>query len=130
MMSPWYSVLVAAVILAFVALPGAFLRLGVLLFPKDHERRCELVAELYHVPRWKRPVWVAGNLIRCFSEGPLVRIQAKQVKKAVYLRLKREQAERELDQAMREWGRNQGMNVTDRGPIPKEVVDAYNATDD
>jgi Lsr2 len=35
-------------------------------------------------------------------------------------------ADREQNQAIREWARKQGMNVSDRGRIPKEVTDAYN----
>jgi hypothetical protein len=36
-------------------------------------------------------------------------------------------ADREQNQAMREWARKQGMNISDRGRIPKEVAAAYNA---
>jgi len=36
-------------------------------------------------------------------------------------------ADREQNQAIREWARKQGMNVSDRGRIPKEVSEAYNA---
>lgn len=36
-------------------------------------------------------------------------------------------ADREQNQAIREWARKQGMNVSDRGRIPKEVSDAYHA---
>lgn len=36
-------------------------------------------------------------------------------------------ADREQNQAIREWARKQGMTVSDRGRIPKEVTDAYNA---
>jgi nucleoid-associated protein Lsr2 len=36
-------------------------------------------------------------------------------------------ADREQNQAIREWARKQGMNVSERGRIPKEVTDAYNA---
>jgi hypothetical protein len=35
-------------------------------------------------------------------------------------------ADREQNQAIREWARKQGMNVSDRGRIPKEVSEAYN----
>ncbi|MEV0089845.1 histone-like nucleoid-structuring protein Lsr2 [Saccharopolyspora sp. NPDC003752] len=34
-------------------------------------------------------------------------------------------ADRERNQAIREWARNQGMQVSDRGRIPAEVVEAY-----
>lgn len=36
-------------------------------------------------------------------------------------------ADREQNQAIREWARKQGMNVSERGRIPKEVTDSYNA---
>jgi hypothetical protein len=36
-------------------------------------------------------------------------------------------ADREQNQAIREWARKQGMNVSDRGRIPREVSDAYHA---
>ncbi|MGQ0837149.1 histone-like nucleoid-structuring protein Lsr2 [Actinokineospora sp.] len=35
-------------------------------------------------------------------------------------------ADREQNQAIREWARKQGMKVSDRGRIPSEVLDAYN----
>ncbi|GLZ50357.1 Lsr2 family protein [Actinomycetospora sp. NBRC 106375] len=34
-------------------------------------------------------------------------------------------ADREQNQAIREWARRQGMTVSDRGRIPSEVTDAY-----
>lgn len=34
-------------------------------------------------------------------------------------------ADRERNQAIREWARQQGMQVSDRGRIPAEIVDAY-----
>lgn len=36
-------------------------------------------------------------------------------------------ADREQNQAMREWARKQGYTISDRGRIPKEVAEAYNA---
>ena len=35
---------------------------------------------------------------------------------------------REQNQAIREWARKQGMTVSDRGRIPREVTDAYHRT--
>ncbi|SDD83259.1 histone-like nucleoid-structuring protein Lsr2 [Actinokineospora iranica] len=35
-------------------------------------------------------------------------------------------ADREQNQAIREWARKQGMKVSDRGRIPSDVLDAYN----
>jgi hypothetical protein len=37
-------------------------------------------------------------------------------------------ADREQNQAIREWARKQGMKVSDRGRIPAEVLDAYHKT--
>lgn len=34
-------------------------------------------------------------------------------------------ADRERNQAIREWARNQGMQVSDRGRIPADIVEAY-----
>ncbi|GDY30459.1 histone-like nucleoid-structuring protein Lsr2 [Gandjariella thermophila] len=34
-------------------------------------------------------------------------------------------SDRERNQAIREWARKQGMNVSERGRIPAEVVEAY-----
>lgn len=36
-------------------------------------------------------------------------------------------ADREQNQAIREWARGRGMTIAARGRIPAEVVDAYNA---
>jgi hypothetical protein len=38
---------------------------------------------------------------------------------------RRPSVDREQSQAIREWARNKGMKVNDRGRIPSEVVDAY-----
>lgn len=35
------------------------------------------------------------------------------------------QADRERNQAIREWAREQGMQVSDRGRIPADIVEAY-----
>ena len=37
-------------------------------------------------------------------------------------------ADREQNQAIREWARKQGMKVSDRGRIPAEVLEAYHKT--
>ena len=38
---------------------------------------------------------------------------------------RRASVDREQNQAIREWARKQGMTVSDRGRIPREVTDAY-----
>jgi hypothetical protein len=63
-------------VLVFVAAPGAFLRLGLLLYPKGHEKRAEFRGELHYVRRHQRPGWVAGQLLHCLRERPLVRLLA------------------------------------------------------
>ncbi|HVV25308.1 MAG TPA: Lsr2 family protein [Pseudonocardiaceae bacterium] len=37
-------------------------------------------------------------------------------------------ADREQNQAIRDWARKQGMKVSDRGRIPAEVLEAYHKT--
>lgn len=54
--------------------PGALLRLIVLLYPRDHPSRRELIGELYAYPRIKRPFWVAEQLETALFEGLCARI--------------------------------------------------------
>jgi hypothetical protein len=68
----WRTGLVVLLVFGFA--PGALLRLIVLAFRRDDPRRSELLAELYRVPRWERPVWVAEQLERALSEGLWERI--------------------------------------------------------
>ena len=51
------TLLVAIIVYGFA--PGFLLRLIVLAYERDDPRRAELIAELYDVPRLKRPFWVA-----------------------------------------------------------------------
>jgi hypothetical protein len=46
---------------------------GVLLYPKRHPRRKELLAELKIVPRRERPFWVAEALVAAIFEGVQLR---------------------------------------------------------
>ena len=48
--------------------PGALLRLIVVLYPRDHPRRRELIGEPAH-PRIMRPFWVAEQLETALFEG-------------------------------------------------------------
>jgi len=54
--------------------PWFTLRLTVLLYPRDHSRRRELIAELYTVPRLHRPFWVMEQLETALAEGLTVRL--------------------------------------------------------
>jgi hypothetical protein len=56
-------------LLVFGFAPGAVLRLIVLMYPPDHPRRRELIAELYVVPRIERPFWVAEQVETALFEG-------------------------------------------------------------
>ncbi len=60
--------------LLFGLLPGTALRGILLLFPHDDPRRKELQAELYAVPWWERPLWVAEQLEVAIFEGLGARI--------------------------------------------------------
>ncbi|MDY7102133.1 MAG: hypothetical protein S0880_13180 [Actinomycetota bacterium] len=72
--SDWRTLLAALAVFGF--LPGVFLRMIVLVYPKDHPRRRELVAELYVVPRLERPFWVVQQLEVSLFEGLPARLSA------------------------------------------------------
>jgi hypothetical protein len=76
----WRTLLV--VLLVFGVAPGLVLRLIVLLYPKSHPRRKELVAELYVVPRWERPLFVAEQLEVGLTEGVPARFRAVRTRRA------------------------------------------------
>jgi hypothetical protein len=63
----WSTLFMACLVFGFA--PGAILRIAVMMFPGDDPRRKELLAELYAVPRWERPVWVAEQLEVTSFEG-------------------------------------------------------------
>ncbi|MGW3997980.1 hypothetical protein ACWEF6_31205 [Amycolatopsis sp. NPDC004772] len=69
------SLLVAVLIFGFV--PGFVLRIAVLLYPRGDERRRELLAELYAMPRIVRPFWVAEQFETALFEGSKERIEAR-----------------------------------------------------
>ena len=51
------------------AAPGFLLRLLVRIYPKDHARRRELIAELYTVPYKEQLLFVAQQLELAVTEG-------------------------------------------------------------
>lgn len=63
----WPTLLLAFVIYGFA--PGFLLRPLVLLYENDDPRRTELITELYEVPRWERPFWVAQQIETVIYEG-------------------------------------------------------------
>lgn len=63
----WPMLVLALLVFGFA--PGLLLRLIVLAFPRDDPRRRELRGELYNVPRWERPFWVAEQLEVALVEG-------------------------------------------------------------
>jgi diguanylate cyclase (GGDEF)-like protein len=66
----------ALVIVVFGFAPGFVLRLIVLAYPRSDPRRDELIAELYAVPRIRRPLWVAQQLEVALFEGLGHRVSA------------------------------------------------------
>ncbi|MEV5718037.1 hypothetical protein AB0L41_29465 [Amycolatopsis mediterranei] len=69
------TLLVAVLIFGFV--PGFVLRIAVLLYPRNDERRRELLAELYAMPRIVRPFWVAEQFETALFEGARERLKAR-----------------------------------------------------
>jgi hypothetical protein len=67
----------AFLVLAFGIFPGMSLRVIVLLYPPGHDRRRELVAELYAMPFRLRPLWVGQQLETAVFEGPPARLLAR-----------------------------------------------------
>jgi hypothetical protein len=67
----WPSLLISLLVWGFA--PGMVLRVIVKMFRREDPRRKELVAELYAVPRWERPWWVAEQLEVALYEGLLAR---------------------------------------------------------
>ena len=63
----WPTLAIALLVFGFA--PGAVLRLIVLAFPRDDDRRHELLGELYAVPRIERPFWVVEQLEVALFEG-------------------------------------------------------------
>jgi hypothetical protein len=64
----------AASLVVFAFLPGLALRLIVCLYPKGHPRRTELLGELYAMPQWRRPWFVAEQFETALCEGLPVRV--------------------------------------------------------
>lgn len=77
--STW-SFLTAVLLFGFV--PGFVLRLFILIYPKGHPRRTELLGELYAQPLWLRLFFVAEQLETALFEGRSARRQARAAAKA------------------------------------------------
>lgn len=69
----FWTFLLAVVVYGFA--PGFLLRLLVLVYERDDPRRKELIAELYEVPRLKRPFWVAEQLETAIFDGLVPRVR-------------------------------------------------------
>lgn len=67
----WYHLPLGVLILGltFGFAPGLVLNLSVLIYPKGHPRRKELVAELHEVPYFQRALWVFYALQLSITEG-------------------------------------------------------------
>jgi hypothetical protein len=70
-------------LLVFGFAPGALLRLIVLLYPRDHPQRRELIGELYAYARIERPFWVVEQLETALFEGVSGRLTAWRAKRTV-----------------------------------------------
>lgn len=79
-LADWRVYVVPAVMLGFA--PGFVIRLVLFLYPWDDERREELPNELYSLPRWKRPMWVAEQLETALFEGPKERTRNRRRRSA------------------------------------------------
>jgi hypothetical protein len=84
----WPTLLLAVGIFGFA--PGFCLRLIILLYPRDDERRSELIGELYAMPRIERPLWVGEQLeVGLFEGAPkrarkVFRIMQQQIRDKKY----------------------------------------------
>ncbi|WP_410662040.1 hypothetical protein [Amycolatopsis sp. lyj-84] len=63
-----FAALILLVTLATVA-PALILRLLLIAYPRGHEQRDELIAELSAVRFWDRPTWVLEQFETALSEG-------------------------------------------------------------
>jgi hypothetical protein len=96
-------VMFGAAVLVFGLAPGAVLRVTVLLYPHADERRRELIAELYMVPRWERPFWVAEQFETAAFEGLSSRLEERRARKEEHRKA------RELHARFRELGESSGV---------------------
>jgi len=70
----WRDLVFVLVVFGFA--PGFVLRLLVRLYPRDDPRRTELIAELYALDRWKRPLFVTEQIETVLFEGLPHRVAA------------------------------------------------------
>jgi hypothetical protein len=78
----WRGLLLSLLVFGFA--PGAALRLIVLAYHREDPRRHELLAEVYAVPRWERPYWVAQQLETAAFEGLRDRLTWALVGRVIY----------------------------------------------
>ena len=76
----WQTLLGAIVV--FSLIPGVVLHLMVRIYPHDHPRRRELIADYAVVPRWERPFWVTEHFVTVTFEGIPVRRRALRERRA------------------------------------------------
>ena len=74
----------AVLLLGFA--PGFVLRLIVKIYPERHSRRDELLGELYSLPLWKRPFFVAEQFETVLFEGLPVRVSFLRLRSRSWLR--------------------------------------------
>ena len=71
----WPTLLIALAVFGYA--PAAVLRVVLKLYSKQDARRRELHAELFAVPRWERPFWVAEQIELALVEGAGPRIKRR-----------------------------------------------------
>jgi hypothetical protein len=69
----------------FGFLPAFVLRVIVRLYPKNDPRRRELIAELYILKRFERPMWVAEQIETGLFEGPSARRRERRARRSAYV---------------------------------------------
>lgn len=70
-------VVFACTLAIFGLLPGVVTRLLARIYPTFDPRRLEMIAELYAVPRWDQPWWVAQQTERALHEGISARVKER-----------------------------------------------------
>jgi hypothetical protein len=71
----WPTLIGALVVFSLV--PSIVLQVMARIYPHDHPRRRELLAEYAIVPRWERPFWVTEQLVTVTFDGVPARYKAR-----------------------------------------------------
>jgi hypothetical protein len=75
LVADWSTLLIAVLIFSFV--PHLLLHLVLLLYPKGNKRPAQILADLFDVPRWKKPFWVVEMALMAIFEAVPLRLAAR-----------------------------------------------------